>query len=120
MKFRPAILVNDVRSQSPDKSRQQLGAVVKSLVAMEEAEERLEQLHSLPVQGRMARHLEGHAAELWVQVAQGLPSDAMKFALNASMETLATNHNLHVWGKKTMYPLFPASIEPAPCLEHLS
>ena len=32
---------------------------------------------------------------------QGLPPEAVKFALNASLETLATNHNLHVWSKKS-------------------
>ena len=49
----------------------------------------------------MARRFEGNAAELWVRAVQDLPSDVMKFALNASLETLATNVNLHTWGKKT-------------------
>ena len=43
----------------------------------------------------MARRFEGNAAELWVRTAQDLPSDVMEFALNASLETLATNVNLH-------------------------
>ena len=64
LKFRLAVLVSEVKSQDPHKSRRQLSVMVKSMVAMEEADERQEQLHSLPLQGKMARCLEDHAAEL--------------------------------------------------------
>ena len=56
---------------------------------------------SLTTQGTMARRLEGNARELWVTAVQRLPSEAMKFALNASLETLPTNSNLHMWGKRS-------------------
>jgi hypothetical protein len=32
---------------------------------------------------------------------QRLPSEAMKFALNASLDTLPNNSNLHMWGKRS-------------------
>jgi len=47
-KFKPATLVDDLRAQDPPKMR-------KGFLATEEADERSEQLCSLPVQGDMAR-----------------------------------------------------------------
>ena len=37
--------------------------------------------------------------DLWVRAVHGLPPETMKFALNASLNTLPTNANLHMWGK---------------------
>ena len=100
-KFKPATLVDDLRAQDPPKTRKGRARAAKAFLATEEADERSEQLCSLPVQGDMARRFEGNAAELWVRAVQDLPSDVMKFALNASLEILATNVNLHTWGKET-------------------
>ena len=100
-KFKPATLVDDLRAQDPPKTRKGLARAAKAFLATEKADERSEQLCSLPVQGDMARRFEGNAAELWVRAVQDLPSDVMKFALNASLEILATNVNLHTWGKET-------------------
>ena len=49
----------------------------------------------------MARSWEETSPELWVKAVQGLPPEPLKFALNASLNTLPTNANLHMWGKKT-------------------
>jgi hypothetical protein len=49
----------------------------------------------------MARAWEENSTELWVKAVQALPPEPMKFALNASLDTLPTNANLHTWGKKT-------------------
>ena len=49
----------------------------------------------------MARRLVGCGAELWARAVQCLPPEPMKFALNASLDTLPTNANLHTWGKKS-------------------
>ena len=87
------------------------------MVVVKEADERQEQLHSLPLQGKMTRRLEGHTAELWVRAVQGLLPESTKFSLNVSLENLATNHNVRVWGKNQPYihPLFQTPTEPTPC-----
>lgn len=48
----------------------------------------------------MAKQWQGSSPEPWVKAVQGLPPEPMKFALNASLSTLATNSNLHSWRKK--------------------
>ena len=101
MNFRPAVVVNEIISQGNSQSRHALTGAVKTLLAEEDAEMRLDQLCSLPVQGDMARRWEGCAAELWMRAVQGLPPEAMKFALNVSLDSLLTNSNLHTWGKKS-------------------
>ena len=55
----------------------------------------------LPVQGEMARSWEETSPKLWVKAVQDLPPEPLKFALNASLNTLPTNVKLHTWGKKT-------------------
>ena len=62
--------------------------------------ERHNKLCQLPVQGEMARLCERRSPELWVKAVQELPPEALKFALNASLDTLPTNANLQMWGKK--------------------
>ena len=99
--FEPAVRVDEIISQGHYQSRRVLTGAVKSLLAEEDAEMRLDQLCSLPVQGDTARRWDCCAAELWVKAVQGLPPEAMKFALNASLDSLPTNNNLHNWGKKS-------------------
>ena len=48
----------------------------------------------------MARSWGESFPELWVKAVQGLPPEAMKFAINAAVDTLPTNANLCLWGKK--------------------
>jgi len=67
-KFKPATLVDDLRARDPSKTRKDLVRAAKAFLATEEADERSEQLCSLPVQGDMARRFEGNAAELWVRL----------------------------------------------------
>ena len=70
------------------------------MVAMEEAEE--EQENSSSAYHSRAKWQDTlKVMQLWVRAIHGLPPEAMKFALNTALETLATNHNLHVWGKKS-------------------
>ena len=101
MKFKPAVLVNSIRAQHPSKCRQGVAGMAKRLLVEEEAEERHEQLCRLPTQGDTTRRLEGTVRELWVTAVQRLPSEAMKFALNDSLDTLPNNSNLHMWGKRS-------------------
>ena len=100
VKFKPAVLVEDIKLQDPSRSQQALSRVVKALLADEEADTRHRQLCALPTQGKMARQWEGQSPELWVKEVQVLPPVVMKFSLIASLDTLPTNSNLHLWGKK--------------------
>ena len=73
---------------------------MKTLLAEEAADEMHQQICGLPSQEEMARQLEGNSPELWAKAVQELPLDVTKFSLNASLDTLLTNRNLHMWGKK--------------------
>ena len=57
-------------------------------------------LYNLPAQGEMAREWRESSPAFWVRAVESLPPEPMKFVLNASLDTLPTNSNLHLWGKK--------------------
>ena len=59
----------------------------------------------------MARAWEESSPDLWVSAVQQLPPEPLKFVWNASLNTLPTNSNLHMWGKKAsdICPLCRAS-----------
>ena len=85
----------------------------RSLLADVEVTERHQKLCRLPAQGDMARYWEDILPELWVRAVHGLSPETMKFALNASLNTVPTNVNLHMWGKKNtnICPLCLESID---------
>ena len=101
LKFRPATLVASILSQDRPQSNRALSGAAKTLLAEEEDDMRLETLIQLPSQGEMARCWEGTSQELWMRAIQALPPEPLKFTLNASLDTLPTNANLHKWGKKS-------------------
>ena len=100
MKFRPAVLVDSIRTQDHLQSRRALTGAVKTILAEDEDEGLHLSLCQLPAQGEMARAWEDNSPVLWVRAVQQLPPEPLKFALNASLNTLPTNSNLHMWGKK--------------------
>ena len=57
-------------------------------------------LKDLPQQGRMNRQFEGNEAAIWATCVAKLPPEPLRFVLNASVESLPTNANLHKWGKR--------------------
>ena len=101
MKFQPAEFVEELLSGVQPHSRCALTRAAKNILTEEEVDERHQVLCQLPVQGEMARLWEETSPELWVKAVQNLPPEPLKFALNASLNTLPTNANLHTWGKKT-------------------
>ena len=100
MKFKPATLVDSVLSNHPSQSRRTLTGATKTLLVEDEVAQRHQDLCLLPSQGEMTRCWEENSPQLWVKAIQGLPPEPLKFALNASLDTLPTNANLHTWGKK--------------------
>ena len=73
---------------------------MKSLLAEEEDDLQHQSLCQLPAQGEMTRAWGESSPDLWVRSVQELPPAAMKFSLNASLNTLPTNANLQLWGKR--------------------
>ena len=118
MKFKPAVVVNDILISDPSQNRRTLAGAAKTLLVEEEADERHQQLCSLSTQGEMARQWRENSPELWVRAVQGLPPEPMKFALNASLDILPTNGNLYKWGKKTYYTC-PLCCESRQSLVHI-
>ena len=68
--------------------------VAKSIAAMEDAETRLEHAQSLEQQGELFRSVDDEASSVWSSAVLSLPPEQMKFALNASQDTLPHNSNL--------------------------
>ena len=95
IKFRPAYLVDSIISEDHHQSSKALSAVSKTLLVEAEDYEKHQSLCKLSLQGEMARSWEGSSPELWARAAQDLPPEPIKFALNASLNTLPTNANLH-------------------------
>ena len=100
-RFRPAELVEEVLPAVQSGSRQAITKAVKSILAGDEVDKRLHDLSQLPQQGEMVRLWDEASPATWVKAVQGLPPEPLKFALNATLNTLPTNANLHTWGKKT-------------------
>ena len=74
---------------------------MKSLLAEKEDDLQHQSFCQLPAQREMTRAWRESSPDLWVRSAQELPSEAMKFSLNASLNTLPTNANLQLWGKRS-------------------
>ena len=92
-------------SGGQSQSRRTVSRAAKTIIAEEEGDKRHQDLCKLPAQGEMARSWEESSPDLWVKAVQGLPPEPLKFALNASLNTLPTNAVLHTWGKKPGDPL---------------
>ena len=101
LSFRPAVMADDIRSAYGNANRKQLSTAAKLLLAEEEATTLLQRLSSLPTQGEMTRQWKENSPAIWVKALQMLSSEAMKFSMNASLDTLPTNSNLQRWGKKS-------------------
>ncbi len=95
-KFSPAVMVEQMRSENPGRSRHALTKAVKSVVTRKEEEALLEHLHSLPQQGEMARQYEGNSAGLWAMCVSQLPpeprsSPSMRYSRPSQPTATSTN-----------------------------
>ena len=99
MKFRPAVEVRNSMCEDPSMSRKQLMKRVKAKMTKEGNLREKNHLTSLTQQGQMMRAFNEKNASVWSQVVTSLPDRIMKFAINASLETLPTNSNLFKWKK---------------------
>ena len=99
-KFKPAVVVRDAMVEDPDTSRKALLSAAKGRVNNSDNVARLDQVKSLERQGEMLRATTPDTATTWAKAIQSHPQEQMKFALNAAVDTLPHNSNLHMWKKK--------------------
>ena len=86
--------------EDPGTSRKALLSAAKGRVNESDNVARLDQLKSLERQGQMLRATTPDTATIWAKAIQSLPQEQTKFALNAAVDTLPHNSNLHLWRKK--------------------
>ena len=67
-------------------SRRGLAARTKAKVTRD-ANSRREHVESLPQQGQLMRETDEEATEVWSAAVNSLPSEGLKFALNAASDT---------------------------------
>ena len=99
-KFRPAVLARDVLIERPDGNRKSLVRAAKAVVADDTNCVLKEKLHSLGKQGELSRCMDVRCGRVWSVVVQSLPEEQMKFSLNAALDVLPHNANLHLWKKR--------------------
>ena len=94
------MVVRDALTEDPGRTRKALAAAAKRKVKNREDSQRLLQVQDLQKQGEMLRATTSDTAAVWAKAVQALPSNTMKFALNAAHDTLPHNANLQLWKKK--------------------
>ena len=98
--FKPMLMAREVVAADPGASRKTILKRAKALVMTLDAETRLDHAKSLSKQGQI-HHLVPidaiDATTLWADMVPRLPSECMKFVLNAVQDTLPHNANLAVW-----------------------
>jgi len=96
-KFKPAVFVRNTMADDPSQSGKALSSAAKRKVREEDDNNRLAQLTSLEKQGQMLATSADEEAEVWGKTIQTLPSEQMRFVLNAAVDTLPHNANLQLW-----------------------
>ena len=97
--FKPAVTVRDTMVEDPSRSRKTLLAAVKRRIQEKDRSDRLSKLEKLEKQVQMIASVEENEIEIWANTVQSLPAQQMRFVLNAAVDTLPHNTNLHLWGK---------------------
>ena len=98
--FKPAVSARDVLVSRPGVNTKLLVKAAKAVVVDDSNSVRLEKQQRLVSQGQLSRCLDVRCARVWSVVVQSLPEEQMKFALNAALDILPHNNNLHQWKKR--------------------
>ena len=94
-KFRPPKEAREALANSHGGNRKSLVKVAKAAVSEEVNSSLLDRLHSQERQGQMSRCTSPSCAPIWSSAVLALPEEQMKFALDASVDVLPHNLNLH-------------------------
>jgi len=100
-KFLPAVVARQALVEDPGRSRAALLAAAKRQVKSDDVTTHLAELTCLEKQGHMLGAAPTDAATIWSKAVQALPQNTLKFAFNASLDTLLHNNNLHLWKKRS-------------------
>jgi hypothetical protein len=98
--FKASVIVRDTLQEDPGRNRRSLATAAKRATQQADDEKRQKDLMSLEKQGQMMRESPPGGASLWAKAVQAVPADQMRFVLNAAVDTLPHNANLHLWKKK--------------------
>ena len=96
---KPMLTARDALKEDPGMTKRALVKRARLFVCRDDSEKRLEHASSLQCQGQVFRCCEDTAASIWSSVVQKLPSELLKFSLNAVQDTLPHNENLSRWRK---------------------
>ena len=99
-KFQPTVVVQQTLQEDPGHTRKTLSVAAKRIVKSEDNGVRLEELKALPQQGQLARTATAESATILAESLKALPSQDLKFVLNAMHDTLPHNANLNLWKKR--------------------
>ena len=88
-------------AEDPGAPRKVLLSATKDRVNESDNMTRLDRVRSLEKQSEMVRATTLDTATIWAKAIQSLPQEHMKFALNAAVDALPHNSNLHLWRKET-------------------
>ena len=99
-KFKASVVVRDALAEDPSRNRKSLASAAKRATQQADDARRETELKNLEKQGQMMRIASPDGASLWSKAVQSLPAEQMRFALNAAVDTLPHNANLHLWKKK--------------------
>ena len=109
-KFLPAVVARQALVEDPGHSCAALLAAAKRQVKSDDVTTHLAELACLEKQGHMLGAAPTDAATIWSKAVQALPQNTLKFALNASLDTLPHNNTLHLWKKLLIHvPTLPSS-----------
>ena len=96
-KLKPMLIARDALSEDPGASRSGLKNRASKAVVAKDTEMRINHARSLEHQGDVHRAADEEASSIWASTITSLPSEQLKFALNASQDTLPHNANLSRW-----------------------
>ena len=92
--------LRNILSIRPSQTRRQLTRSVKTSNTTSDTQQMKDHLLNLPNQGSFLANAQDNNQALWSKVNSTLPEQTFKFILNASLDTLPTNHNLFLWKKR--------------------
>ena len=95
--FHPMQHSQEIMANDPGASKRSLLKRAKSKLALDDADIRTDDAKALPKQGQLLREGSDVSAQIWAAAVSDLSSEKLKFALNATTDTLPHNTNLALW-----------------------
>ena len=115
--FSPSRVVNSIQSQNPSSTKRQLKTKAKQIVSESDAATRKSHLLNLQVQGKIFKDDVDYS--YWAEAVSSLPDREMRFAYNASIDTLPTNANLALWYRGQVSAQCKLCNYPSQSLKHI-